>query len=184
MKSSTKAIRFLESLSIPEGPKAGQLVRLAPFQRQFVKGALADGVNVGVLSVGRGAGKSALSAGIALGAVMGVWDRQPRREILIAARTRDQARIAFDFVVGFIRSLPEDEQAAFTIRRSPRLEVEYDGDGGGHFVRAIAADGKTALGTAPTLVLMDERGHCGRPIRGTLLSMPCCLAWGSVAGGR
>ncbi len=159
MKASTKAIRFLESLSIPEGPKAGQAVKLAPFQKQFVKGALADGVNVACLSIGRGNAKTALSAGIALGAVKGIWDRQPRREILIAARTRDQARIAFDFVVGFIRSLPEDEQAAFTIRRSPRLEIEYDGDGGGHFVRAIAADGKTALGSAPTLVLMDERGH-------------------------
>ena len=45
------------------------------------------------------------------------------------------------------------------IRRIPRLEIEYEGDGGGHFVRAIAADGKTALGSAPTLVLMDERGH-------------------------
>lgn len=159
MKASTKAIRFLETLSIPEGPKAGQPVKVAPFQKQFVRGALADGVNVACLSIGRGNGKSALSAGIALGAVMGVWDRQPRREVLIAARTRDQARIAFDFVVGFILSLPEDEQAAFTIRRSPRLEIEYDGDGGGHFVRAIAADGKTALGSAPTLVLMDERGH-------------------------
>lgn len=38
MKPSTKAIRFLESLSIPEGPKAGQKVKLAPFQKQFVKG--------------------------------------------------------------------------------------------------------------------------------------------------
>lgn len=159
MKASTKAIRFLQTLAIPEGPKAGQAVKLAPFQKQFVKGALADGVNVACLSIGRGNAKTAVSAGIALGAVKGVWDRQPRREILIAARTRDQARIAFDFVVGFIRSLPEDEQAAFTIRRSPRLEIEYDGDGGGHFVRAIAADGKTALGSAPTLVLMDERGH-------------------------
>lgn len=159
MKPSTKAIRFLESLSIPEGPKAGQAVRLAPFQKQFVKGALADGINVACLSIGRGNAKTALSAGVALGAVKGEWDRQPRREILIAARTRDQARIAFDFVVGYIRSLPDDEQAAFTIRRSPRLEIEYDGDGGGHFVRAIAADGKTALGSAPTLVLMDERGH-------------------------
>lgn len=159
MKASTKAIRFLESLSIPEGPKAGQKVKLAPFQKQFVKGALADGVNVAVLSIGRGNAKTALSAGIALGAVMGEWDRQPRREILIAARTRDQARIAFDFVVGFIRSLPEDDQEQFTIRRSPRLEIEFDGDGGGHFIRAIAADGKSALGSAPTLVLMDERGH-------------------------
>ena len=157
MKASTKAIRFLESLAIPEGPMAGQPVKLAPYQRQFVKGALADGVSVAVLSIGRGNGKSALSAGIALGAVMGEWERQPRREILIAARTRDQARIAFDFVVGFILSLPEDAQKLFTIRRSPRLEIE--GDGGGHFIRAIAADGKTALGSAPTLVLMDERGH-------------------------
>jgi len=159
MKASTKAIRFLESLSIPEGPKAGDKIKLAPFQKKFVRGALTDGVNVAVLSIGRGNAKTALSAGIALGAVMGKWDRQPRREILIAARTRDQARIAFDFVVGFIRSLSDEDQAQFTIRRSPRLEIEFEGDGGGHFIRAIAADGKTALGSAPTLVLMDERGH-------------------------
>ncbi|WP_288943720.1 terminase TerL endonuclease subunit [uncultured Roseovarius sp.] len=159
MKASTKAIRFLESLSIPEGSKAGEPVKLAPFQKEFVRGALADGVNVAVLSIGRGNAKTALSAGIALGSCMGVWDRQPRRETIIAARTRDQGRIAFDFVVGFIRALPDEEQAEFTIRRSPRLEVEYAGDGGGHFIRVIAADGKSALGSAPTLVLMDERGH-------------------------
>ncbi|SHK36061.1 Phage terminase-like protein, large subunit, contains N-terminal HTH domain [Shimia gijangensis] len=156
MKSSTIAIRFLETLAIPEGPKAGEPIKLAPFQKQFVKGALDDGIQVAVLSIGRGNAKTALSAGIALGAVMGKWDSQPRREILIAARTRDQARIAFDFVVGFIRGLPESEQEQFTIRRSPRLEIEY---GDGHVIRAIAADGKSALGSAPNLVLMDERGH-------------------------
>ena len=156
MKASTKAIRFLESLSIPEGPKAGQAVKLAPFQKQFVKGALADGINVACLSIGRGNAKTALSAGIALGAVMGEWDDQPRREIIIAARTRDQGRIAFNFVTGFIEHLAEEEQERFTIRRNPRLEIEY---GDGHLIKVIAADGKSALGSAPTLVLMDERGH-------------------------
>ena len=53
----------------------------------------------------------------------------------------------------------EDVQKQLTFRRSPRLEIEYEGDGGGHFVRAIAADGKSSLGSAPTMVLMDERGH-------------------------
>ena len=159
MKASTAATRFLQSLAIPEGPRAGELVKLAPFQRQFVKGALAKDVNVAVLSIGRGNAKSALSAGVALGAVLGEWDRQPRREVVIAARTRDQARIAFDFAAGFARSLPEEIQARLTFRRSPRLEIEYDGDGGGHFLRALAADGKSALGGAPTLCLMDERGH-------------------------
>lgn len=46
MKPSTAAIRFLETLLIPEGPKGGQPLRLAPFQKQFVRGALADAVNV------------------------------------------------------------------------------------------------------------------------------------------
>jgi hypothetical protein len=39
MKTSAKAIRFLETLAIPEGPKAGQMIKLAPFQKKFVKGA-------------------------------------------------------------------------------------------------------------------------------------------------
>lgn len=156
---ATKAIRFIEALKIPEGPNAGKPVKLAPFQRQFVHGALADGVTVAALSIGRGNGKTALSAGIALGALLGKWDDQPRREILIAARTRDQGRIAFNFVEGFARALPDEVRAQLTFRKSPRLEISFDGDGGGHLLRVIAADGKTALGTAPTLVLMDERGH-------------------------
>lgn len=159
VKPATQALRFLGGLAIPEGPSAGQPMKLAPFQRQFVRGALDEAVNVAVLSIGRGNAKTALSSGIALGALLGEWDRQPRREILIAARTRDQARVAFDFVTGFARSLPDELQAALRIRRSPRLEIEFEGDGGGHFLRAIAADGKSALGSAPTLVLMDERGH-------------------------
>ncbi|WP_178390800.1 terminase large subunit domain-containing protein [Rhodovulum sulfidophilum] len=158
-KASTKAIRFLESLEIPQGPMAGQRLKLAPFQKQFVRGALADDVNVGVLSIGRGNAKTALSSGIALGALLGEWDSQPAREILIAARTRDQARIAWDFAAQFAMGLPEDTQGALTFRRSPRLEIEYEDDKGSHFLRAIAADGKSALGSAPTLVLMDERGH-------------------------
>ena len=166
MTAATRVIAFLEGLKIPEGPLAGKPVKLAPFQRRFVRGALADGVNVAVLSIGRGNAKTALAAGIALAALVGEVDRQPRREVLIAARTRDQARIAFDFVTGFLRTLPDETQARCTIRRSPRLEIEYDGDGGadagGHVIRAIAADGKSALGSAPTLVLMDERGHWSR----------------------
>jgi hypothetical protein len=38
MRTSTKAINFLEKLIIPEGPKAGEAIELAPFQKQFVKG--------------------------------------------------------------------------------------------------------------------------------------------------
>src|SRR3546814_4161366 len=144
MKDSTKAIRFLESLRIPEGPRAGQRLKLGPFQRQFVKGALGEGISVAALSIGRGNAKSALSAGLALGSLLGKWDPQPRREIPIGARTRDQAAIAWQFAAGFARSLPEEEQSQLIFRRSPRLEIEYEGDGGGHVIRAIRSEEHTS----------------------------------------
>jgi len=91
------AIQFLETLRIPEGPKAGQPLKLAEFQKSFVRGAMAADVMVACLSIGRGNAKTALAAGIALGALMGIWDDQPRREIILAARNRVQAKTAFNF---------------------------------------------------------------------------------------
>ncbi len=155
------AIAFLETLKIPEGKKAGEPIRLAKFQKRFVRGALADGVMVGVLSIGRGNAKTALSAGLSLAALMGIWDDQPKREIIFAARNRDQAKIAFQFLLGFIESLPEDERELFTVRRGSKLEVEYSENGGG-LARVIAADGKSILGGSPTLALMDERAAWAR----------------------
>ena len=153
-RPATAAATFIQSLEVPEGPRAGRRIRLAPFQRAFIKGALAQGTDTAVLSVARGAGKSALSAGLALAHLVGVTDTQPRREIIIAARTRDQAKIAWTFMMGLARSLPEDDQAALKFRRSPVLEIEFRGE---HVARCIASDGKGALGAGPTLVLMDER---------------------------
>jgi len=149
-------IQFLETLRIPEGPMAGEPLVLAEYQKRFISGAMADGVMVALLSIGRGNAKTALAAGIALGSLMGIWDAQPRREILMAARNRDQAKTAFGFMVGFIGGLSEEEQELFTIRRGSRLEIEYSANGGG-LARCIAADGRSILGGAPTLAVLDER---------------------------
>jgi phage terminase large subunit-like protein len=156
------AIAFLGTLTIPEGPKAGEPLRLAEYQRRFVRGALAPDVMVGLLSIGRGNAKTALAGGLALGSGMGIWDDQPKREIILAARNRDQARTAFGFVVGFVQGLPEDEQELFTIRQGSRLEVEYTANGGG-LIRVIPADGKSILGGAPTLAILDERAAWDGP---------------------
>lgn len=152
-------LAFLSTLRVPEGPNAGKPLKLAKFQKDFVRGALKPRTSVAVLSVGRGNGKSALSAGIALAALLGVWDRQPAREILLAARTRDQAKIAWNYAVGLSESLPIEVRNALVFRKSPRLEIEFEGDGGRHLLRAVAADGKSILGTSPTMAILDERGH-------------------------
>ncbi|KQB12586.1 terminase [Rhodobacter capsulatus] len=143
---------------MPEGKKAGKPLKLADFQRKFVKGALAKKIMVGVLSIGRGNAKTALSAGLALAELVGALEEnpQPKREIIFAARNRDQAKTAFQFLVGYIQGLPDADQSLFTIRRGSKLEVEFDGNGGG-LARVIAADGKSILGGAPTLAIMDER---------------------------
>lgn len=149
----------LPRLEIPEGPLAGRPLKLAPFQLQFVKGALRKDVTIAVLSVARGNAKTMLSSAIALAALLGEIDPQPRRELIIAERTRDQARIAWNYVTALAQSLPDETRARLTFRRQPRYEIEYTDHNGPDLIKAISADGKSALGRAPTFALLDERGH-------------------------
>ncbi|QDY69317.1 terminase large subunit domain-containing protein [Qingshengfaniella alkalisoli] len=154
-KQASEALRFFKKLKVSVGKSAGKPVKLAGYQKDFIKGALKSDVSIACLSIGRGNGKTALSAGIALGYLMGEIDPQPKPEIIFAARNRDQARIAFQFVCDYIDGLDEDEQENFIIRRGSKLEVEYIPNGG--LARCIAADGKSILGGAPTCAILDER---------------------------
>jgi phage terminase large subunit-like protein len=155
-KDATAALRFLSRLVVPEGRMAGKRLRLASYQKDFLRGAFARDVAVALLSIGRGNAKTALAAGVSLGHLVGEIAPQPKREIIFAARNRDQAKIAFGFLVGFLEGLPEEDQEQFTIRRGSRLEVETDANGGG-LARVIPADGRSILGGAPTLAILDER---------------------------
>lgn len=159
MKRSTLVKRFCKSLTVPTGRLAGKPIKLAPYQNRFIEGAFADGVNVGALSVGRGNGKSALSAMLCIGELLGAWSDAKEREVIIAARTQEQAKIAWRYAASFIETLPEETRQAITIRRQPRFEIQFDDDNGPHMIRAISADAKSALGSSPTLAVLDERGH-------------------------
>lgn len=150
---------FIETLEIPQGKRAGDKIKLAPFQRKFLMGALKQDTRLGVLCIGRGNGKTALSASIAVAALLGVIDDQRSRDIVFAARNRDQAKIGWTFAAQLCHSLPDNIQAKIKFRRGPNLEIEYDGE---HLIRAIPADGRSVLGTAPTLAILDERGHWER----------------------
>jgi phage terminase large subunit-like protein len=156
---TAKAVKFIEKLKVPTGSRAGKALKLAPYQKSFLRGGLANGISVAALSVARGGGKSALTAGVALGHLLGEIDPQPRREALVGARTREQGRIVWDYVAGLAQSLPEATQKRLTFRRAPRLEIEFEDASGPHVIRVIPADGRTALGTSPTLCICDERGH-------------------------
>lgn len=131
-----------------------------------------------MLSIGRGNAKTALSAGIALGHLMGEIAPQPKREIIFAARNRDQAKVAF----GFLEGLPEEDRKQFTIRRGSKLEVETAEAGGG-LARVIAADGKSILGGARRW-RSSMNGRLGSATRATIWRTRSCRAWASGTAGR
>lgn len=153
-----RTVAFIRSLRIPEGPLHGQNFDLAPFQEKFIRGLLDVDIMTAMLSVGRGQGKSMISAALALAHVMGISDPQPRRQAIIAARVKEQARISWEYVQAIVGLMPVEEQARFTFRQAPRLEISYEGDGDG-MIRAVAADAKNLLGLSPTLIIEDEFGH-------------------------
>src|SRR4051812_33369431 len=65
-----RCIRFITSYCRPgKGHGAGELVRLAPFQEEFIVAVYAPGVRAGAMSVARGNGKSTLEAAISLHAL-------------------------------------------------------------------------------------------------------------------
>ena len=72
-------------------------LKLMRFQREFVRGALASGVDTAALSIPRGNGKSQL-AGLLVANVMtpGAWMR-PGTESVLCAASIEQARIVFRF---------------------------------------------------------------------------------------
>ena len=181
MTTAEKAIRFLQSLRIPEGPKAGERIKLGAFQRQFIEGTFADGVSIGALTVGRGNAKTMLGAGLALGMMLGKIDRQPRREVVIAAKTRDQGMVAWRYIEGLAHSLPTKTRKALAFVKAPRLEVRFDGDHGGHSIRVLASDARNALGLAPVFALLDERGFWD-PDKGDQLESAILSALGKRAG--
>src|SRR5699024_5261288 len=108
MNDADLAIEAIERLPVPQGRMAGDNIKLAKYQSRFIRGALAADVSVGVWSIGRGNGKTATAAALALTHLIGAWDGQPQREVVIAGRTAEQASIAFAFAQTFLDSLPDD----------------------------------------------------------------------------
>lgn len=184
MSEAEAAIEAIEKLTVPQGKLAGKRVKLAGYQRQFIEGALAEGVSVACLSIGRGNGKSALTAALAVTHLIGAWDAQPQREIVIAGRTADQASIAFKFALSFFEALPDEEKAKWEqvqVRQHPHFSLTLFAADGPHVLRALSADGKSALGGSATLAILDERA-AWRPGKGDEMEAALLTSLGKRQG--
>ena len=147
-------IGFLEGLVVTQGPLAGQTFEVLPWERRFLRGALAPGVFEAGLSIGRGNGKSTLVGALGTAAVSGPL-AQPRGEVVIVASSFQQAKIAFAHTLAFIAPFREADPARYRVRDSANSAWIRDNLTGCELF-AISSDPRRAHGRAPHLVIPDE----------------------------
>ena len=127
---------------------------LRPFQRQFVRGALAPGIDTAVLSLPRGNGKSWLAAYlVARSLTPGDPLFEHGGEPLLVASSLDQARIVFRFVRTML------DARAYSFRDSgTRLAITHSATS--TRLRVLSSDAKRAmgLGAGNPLLIADEPG--------------------------
>jgi len=154
---AAKIIRFITSYCLtPEGSQVGKPIILAPFQIEFIEDTYnnADITRRSIMSIARKNGKSALIACLLLAHICGPM-RQKNSQIVSGAQSRDQAALVFELASKIINMSPALQQVTKIVPSQKTIiglkdNVTY---------RALSADGTTAHGLSPTLIIIDEPGQ-------------------------
>ena len=146
---------WLERLTISQGPRAGQLFELMPWQRRFVRGAFRPGISRSACTCGRGNGKSGLVAAISTLYLAGPL-AVPRGEVVVLASSFGQARDAIgEQVLWFLGGTESLREAGWRVEdNSNRFRITTPS---GSRLSVMAADSRRAHGR-PGLVsaILDE----------------------------
>ena len=145
----SELVRFVEALPISQGAGAGELFRVMPWQRRFLRRLELERGDL-ALSMGRGGGKTTFAAAIGCAALWGPL-AQPRGETVIVASAFAQARVSFEHLV---EMLPADREPFRIWNSQNAARVIHRRTGAS--VRCIGADPRRAHGLAPSLVIADE----------------------------
>ncbi len=147
---------YLETLTVTQGPCAGEPFTVLPWEKRFIYGAFgADGE--AALSVGRGNGKSALCAAIACAAIDPSGPlHEPRSEVVLVAASLNQCRIIFEDALAFISAKYDiADRKVWSVANGLNLSHLTHKPSGAK-LRAIASDPRRAHGLRPKLLLVDE----------------------------
>lgn len=161
MSRAARVIAFIEKHCLtPDGAQVGKPMRLAEFQKQFIRDVYDNpaGTRRAILSVSRKNGKSGLIAGLLLCHLVGPEAKQ-NASSCSGAMSRDQAALVFNLASKMVQLSPKLSAIVRIIPSGKRLlglplNTEY---------RALAADGKTAMGLSPAFAVLDEIGQVRGP---------------------
>ena len=156
-KRHLRAIRFIETYCRPpKGYGHGTPLKLAPFQKRFLRRGLSDGIDIAVLATPRGNGKSSLGGALAVWALFDD-DATGSPQVPVIATTIGQAiRSCYGVAVSMIKAEPELLRRAliFTGVTTPRVTTPFNE--GELFPVSNDVDGLQGLD--PSLAIVDEIG--------------------------
>jgi len=154
---ASRAIRFIETYCrAPKGEGFGSPVRLAPFQKRFLRDVLAPGVDIGVLGTPRGNGKSTFGGALAVWALFDD-DETGSPQVPVIATTLAQAyRSCYGVALSMIRHEPELERRALIYTGVGTSRVVVPASEGELFPVSNEPDGLQGLD--PSFALVDEIG--------------------------
>ena len=159
MTRGDRNIAWVEAFCrIPEGRFVGQPVKLAPFQRDVIKGIYDTPTRRAIVSFGRKNAKTTLSAFLLLLHLCGP-EARANSQLFSAAQSRDQASILFALAAKTVRMSP-DLNAVVTVRDTAK---QLFCEARGTLYRALSADASTAYGLSPVFIVHDELGQVKGP---------------------
>lgn len=161
MSRGQNVIDFIEEFClVPEGAQVGQPIKLAEFQKKFIRAVYDNptGTRRAYLAIARKNGKSALIACLVLAHLIGPEVKR-NSQLVSGARSRDQAALVFNLASKMVQLNPDLQGLVRIVPSGKRLiglawNTEF---------KALAADGTTAHGLSPVLAILDEVGQVKGP---------------------
>ena len=157
-----RVIAFVEVCPITAGRNAGKLLKLRPFQLDFINSVYAENesgqspVRTAVFSIARKNGKTGLCAPLALCHLVGP-EAETRGEVYSAANDTTQSGRLFSEIVAILQRMPTLDSRVNVVHFVKEIRV-LSGDGEGSLFKALSADASTKMGLSPSCIVVDELG--------------------------
>ena len=141
--------RIIEKYCVlTEDQDAGQPVKLMHWQRQLIREG--EDKRMIWLEIPRKNGKTAFIAMLAVAHMLKGFKENSNPQVVLAAATREQAGILFNYVRNMILFNPELQKVLEPYRKEIRLK------GKPGFIKTLTSDGGSNHGLNPSLILGDE----------------------------
>jgi len=162
-------IEFLQTLKVPDGPKAGLLLKLDEFQINVIKAIYDDEqhndefdmllrvVRQAVMSVARKNGKTSLASGLVLGHLVGPEAHRWGNQCYSAAFEREQAALIYRSAAS---QVVMDEQLSGLLRTvdsGKKILCPSNNS----FYHALSAESRSKHGLNPSFIIFDELAQFG-----------------------